>query len=87
MPAPYQRAGLCWCTFLPHAPRCYAVTRIHNQDQRIEKLTGRASSATTAAPCAARTRLCLDLASAPASIRLVRWRSAPGGCAVPRIGE
>ena len=25
MPAPYQRAGLFWCAFLPNAPRRYAV--------------------------------------------------------------
>jgi hypothetical protein len=32
MPAPYQRAGLFWCAFLPNAPRRCAVMLTLNQN-------------------------------------------------------
>jgi hypothetical protein len=43
MPAPYQRAGLFWCAFLPNAPRRYAVTLTLNQDQHHDRKDDRSS--------------------------------------------
>ena len=43
MPAPYQRAGLFWCAFLPNAPRRYAVPLTLNQDQHHDRKDDRSS--------------------------------------------
>lgn len=43
MPAPYQRAGLFWCAFLPNVPRRYAVILTLNQDQRHDRKDDRSS--------------------------------------------
>jgi hypothetical protein len=43
MPAPYKRAGLFWCAFLPNAPRRYAVMFTLNQDQPHDRKDGRSS--------------------------------------------
>ena len=43
MPAPYQRAGLFWCAFLPNASRRYAVTLTLNQNQCHDRKDDRSS--------------------------------------------
>jgi hypothetical protein len=43
MPALYQRAGLFWYAFLPHAPRRYAVLLTLNQNQHHAQNDGRSS--------------------------------------------
>ena len=43
MPALYQRAGLFWHAFLPHAPQRYAVMLTLNQNQHQAQKDGRSS--------------------------------------------
>ena len=43
MPALYQRAGLVWYAFLPHALRCYAVMLTLNQNQHHAQKDGKSS--------------------------------------------